>query len=131
MRSLAHTRLIEGGLGKEFLKAFALSGARSLAVIDVDLPLAQQACREIRSAVKQELGVHDDEVAQVNAWECDVTNKDGVYQTIHEIGTKFGGSIDVFVGAAGICENIPALEYPIDNFKRVTKRKMTALTLGI
>jgi NAD(P)-dependent dehydrogenase (short-subunit alcohol dehydrogenase family) len=92
-----------GGLGKEFLKAFAVSGARSLAVLDRDLPVAVQACHEIREAVQQELGVHEDTVSDVHAWGCDVTNTDDVRRTIDEIGKKFGGKIDIFVGAAGIC----------------------------
>lgn len=94
--------LTKGGLGKEFLKAFAISGARSLAVIDRDLPLAVEACDEIRGAVQQELGVHDDEVSEVTTWGCDVTNTDDVRRTIDEIGRKFGGSIDILVAAAGI-----------------------------
>ena len=94
--------LTQGGLGKEFLKAFAISGAKSLAVIDRDLPVAQRACGEIREAVQQELGVHEDEVSEVNAWGCDVTNSDEIKRTIDDIGTKFGGPIDVLVGAAGI-----------------------------
>jgi len=121
---------MKGGLGKEFLKAFAISGARSLAVIDRDLPIAVQACDEIREAVKRELGVPEDEISEVNAWGCDVTNTDEVRRTVEDIGAKFGGSIDILVAAAGmtsearrlitgICENIPVLEYPIYNFKRV------------
>jgi NAD(P)-dependent dehydrogenase (short-subunit alcohol dehydrogenase family) len=93
--------LIIGGLGKEFLTAFAISGARSLAMIDRDLPVAVEACSEIRATVRRELGVHDDEIAEVNAWGCDVTNTDEVRKTIDEIGVKFGGTIDIFVAAAG------------------------------
>ena len=89
-------------MGKEFLKAFAISGAKSLAVIDRDLPAALQACGEIRKAVQEELGVHGDEVSEVNAWGCDVTDPDEIRRTIDEIGTKFGGSIDILVGAAGM-----------------------------
>jgi NADP-dependent 3-hydroxy acid dehydrogenase YdfG len=94
--------LTKGGLGKEFLKAFAISGARSLAILDRDLPIAKEACDEIRNSVRQELGVHDDEVAEVNAWGCDVTKEDEVRRIMDEIGSKFGGNIDIFVGAAGI-----------------------------
>jgi NAD(P)-dependent dehydrogenase (short-subunit alcohol dehydrogenase family) len=90
-----------GGLGKEFLKAFAISGAKSLAVLDRDLPVAKQACTEIRQAVQSELEVHEDEVSEVNAWQCDVTDPDEVRRTIDDIGKKFGGEIDIFVGAAG------------------------------
>ena len=71
-------------------------------MIDRDLPVARQACGEIREAVQQELGVHEDEVSDVNAWGCDVTNTDEIRRTIDDIGTKFGGSIDILVGAAGI-----------------------------
>lgn len=71
-------------------------------MIDRDLPLARQACGEIRETVQQELGVHEDEVSDVNAWGCDVTNTDEIRRTIDDIGTKFGGSIDILVGAAGI-----------------------------
>ena len=71
-------------------------------MIDRDLPAAQQACGEIREAVQQELGIHEDEVSEVNAWECDVTNTAEIRRTVDDIGTKFGGSIDILVGAAGI-----------------------------
>lgn len=74
-------------------------------MIDRDLPVAVQACADIREAVQQELGVHEDEVSEVNAWGCDATNTDKVRRTIDEIGKKFGGSIDIFVGAAGINPN--------------------------
>jgi len=94
-------QLIKGGLGKEFLKAFGIAGARSLAIVDRDLSIAQEACGEIRDSIRQELGGHDDEVAEANAWGCDVTNPDEVRKTIDEIGRKFGGTIDILVGAAG------------------------------
>ena len=100
------TVLIEGGLGKEFLKAFAISGARSLAVIDRNLPVAIQACGEIRETAQHELGVHEDEVSEVDAWGCDVTNTDEVHRTIDDIGKKFGRSIDILVAAAGNILNI-------------------------
>ena len=95
-----------GGLGKEFLKAFAISGARSLAVIDRDLPVAKEACVEIRETVKREMGVHDDEVSEVTAWDCDVTNVDETRRVIDEIGRKFGSGIDIFVGAAGTASHL-------------------------
>src|SRR5271170_650914 len=98
--------LMKGGLGKEFLKAFAISGARSLAVIDRDLPVAVQACGEIREAVRAELGVPEDEIAEVNAWGCDVTNTDEVRRTVEDIGVKFGGPIDILVAAAGMSSKI-------------------------
>jgi NAD(P)-dependent dehydrogenase (short-subunit alcohol dehydrogenase family) len=93
--------LTVGGLGKEFLKAFGVAGARSLAIIDRDVDVARDACSEIRDSIRQELGGHDDEVAEVNAWGCDVTKPDEVRETIDDISKKFGGTIDIFVGAAG------------------------------
>jgi NAD(P)-dependent dehydrogenase (short-subunit alcohol dehydrogenase family) len=82
------------------LKAFAISGARSLAVLDRDLPVAVEACGEIRDAVMNELGVPEDEVSQVYPWGVDVTNTDDVRNTIDDIAKKFG-SIDILVCAAG------------------------------
>ena len=70
-------------------------------MIDRDLPIAKEACLEIRECVKLELGVPEDEVSEVTAWGCDVTDTDQVRETISEIGKKFGGVIDIFVGAAG------------------------------
>ena len=98
---LNREELTIGGLGKEFLKAFALSGAKSLAVLDRDLPVAKKACDEITYAVAKELGIKDEEVSALNAWGCDVTNPEDVHSTIDEIAKHFGGHIDVFVGAAG------------------------------
>lgn len=87
-------------MGKEFLKAFAISGARSLAVLDRDLPVAVHACGEIRQVVKEELGIPDDEVAEVHPWGVDVTDTDDVRLTVKDIAKKFGG-IDILVCAAG------------------------------
>ena len=71
-------------------------------MIDRDLPIAKEACNEIRESVMQELDIPEDEVSEVHAWGCDVTNTDQVRETINEIGKKFGGVIDIFVGAAGM-----------------------------
>jgi NAD(P)-dependent dehydrogenase (short-subunit alcohol dehydrogenase family) len=70
-------------------------------VIDRDLLVAEDACREIRKSVVKELEVPEDEVAEVNAWGCDVTDTEQVRETIGLIGKKFRGGIDIFVGAAG------------------------------
>jgi NAD(P)-dependent dehydrogenase (short-subunit alcohol dehydrogenase family) len=70
--------------------------------MDRDLPVARVACHEIRESVMQELDVPEDQVSEVHAWGCDVTNTDQVRQTISEIAKKFGGVIDIFVGAAGM-----------------------------
>ena len=59
-----------------------------------------------------------------------MTNPEEVNSTVNDIAKQFGGHIDILVGAAGtrlcrsrltqgICENIPVLEYPIEDFKKV------------
>ena len=71
-----------------------------MAVLDRDLPVAIQACGEIRDVAKTELGVPEDEVSQVHPWGVDVTNTDAVRDVIDDIANKFG-KIDVLVCAAG------------------------------
>ena len=41
-------------------------------------------------------------IAEVNAWGCDVTDTGDVRRTIEDIGVKFGGPIDILVAAAGM-----------------------------
>ncbi|KAG5723998.1 D-arabinitol 2-dehydrogenase [ribulose-forming] [Termitomyces sp. T112] len=105
------------GLGYEFCRAFADSGCRSLAIIDIKVGEAQKAADELVSyAVASRLG----EAADFNfiGIECDVSSEPSVQKAY---GTVMGifGKVDSAVASAGIIENYTAFDYPSDRIKRL------------
>lgn len=104
------------GLGKEFLTAFALSGARG-ACIDLSLEGGKDsiahitkhiATRDTPSSYKPDL----------RAYSCDVTNEAQVQDTWEAVVKDFG-KVDVVVTAAGIVENFEGENYKYDRWKKM------------
>lgn len=108
------------GLGKEFVTAFALSGAKHSIVADINLTAAKITCDFIKEEVGQALGIRTDseEMPEVSALEVDVTDEESVQAMVAQAEDRMR-SIDVLVTAAGICQNIPAEEYSLEDFKKV------------
>lgn len=108
------------GLGKEFLTAFALSGANA-ACIDLSASDGESALSEVRTEVAAHFSktgtTHS--VPQLRAYACDVTQEDQVKETVRKVVVDFGGRVDVLVTAAGVVENFNVEEYPLERFKRV------------
>lgn len=50
--------------------------------------------------------------ARIAAYKCDVTDREGLEQTVNQIVEDFGnGRLDIIVANAGVCQNVPSLEY--------------------
>ena len=74
-------------------QAFAESGARSIAILDVQREVGDKAAREL----SEQSGV------DVRFYSIDVRTESKVSQTVQDIVNYFGG-VDILVNAAGIAE---------------------------
>lgn len=89
------------GIGLEIVRGLAEAGA-DVAVIYT----SSKQAPEIASQISQETGV------RVQAFQSDVSNRDQIAVTINQIANEFGhGRLDIVVANAGVCANIPNLEY--------------------
>jgi NAD(P)-dependent dehydrogenase (short-subunit alcohol dehydrogenase family) len=95
------------GLGLEMARALAGEGAE-VAVVDL---LGDQV-RESAQLISQET------CRRVAGYALDVTDVQAVNRTFKQIEHDLG-HIDILIGAAGIVDNIPAEEYPPDQWRKV------------
>jgi NAD(P)-dependent dehydrogenase (short-subunit alcohol dehydrogenase family) len=103
------------GLGKEFLTAFALSGARG-ACVDLSQKAAENSIAHIAEHVKQ---VQPDlPPPELKAYECNAMLESDVVSTFDSIVSDFG-KIDVLVTAAGIVDNVEAENYDFPRWRRM------------
>jgi len=102
------------GLGKEFLTAFALSGARG-ACVDLSLQSGKDSIKHISEHVAQSSPEYKPEL---RAYSCNVTSEEQVQETWASILNDFG-KVDVVVTAAGIVENFEAENYAYDRWKKM------------
>jgi NAD(P)-dependent dehydrogenase (short-subunit alcohol dehydrogenase family) len=103
------------GLGKEFLTAFALSGARG-ACIDLSQKDCEASIASIASQVKE--AYPNDPVPDLRAYECNATIESEVKSTWEKIVQDFG-KVDVLVTAAGIVDNVEAENYEFVRWKKM------------
>jgi len=103
------------GLGKEFLTAFALSGARG-ACVDLSLQGGNDSIRHITEHVQK--STSPSYTPELNAYACDVTSEDQVKNTWSDILRRFG-KVDCVVTAAGIVENFEAENYSYDRWRKM------------
>jgi len=104
------------GLGKEFLTAFALSGARG-ACVDLSLESCKNSIKHINEHISTR-AVPSSYSPDLRPYACDVTSESQVLRTWDEIVKDFG-TIDVVVTAAGIVDNVAAEDYALDRWKRM------------
>jgi NAD(P)-dependent dehydrogenase (short-subunit alcohol dehydrogenase family) len=97
------------GLGKEFLTAFALSGARG-ACVDLSLQAGQSSVKHITEHVSSQPSISSSYTPELRAYACDVTSEEQVQETWESVVNDFG-RVDVVVTAAGIVENFEAENY--------------------
>lgn len=95
------------GLGLEMAGALAEAGA-DIVVVD----LLEDQARESAQLIGRESG------RRTGSYALDVTDATAVDATFEQIEQDFG-RIDIFVGAAGIVENIAAEEYPPDHWRKI------------
>jgi len=104
------------GLGKEFLTAFALSGAKG-ACIDLSLQAGNASIKQITDHISTK-DVPSSYTPELRAYECDVTSESNVKDTWNSIVKDFG-KVDVVVTAAGIVDNVEAENYAYDRWKKM------------
>ncbi|CZR58452.1 related to D-arabinitol 2-dehydrogenase [Phialocephala subalpina] len=104
------------GLGKEFLTAFAKSGARG-ACIDLSLEEGKASVKHITEHISSQSSTENCK-PELRAYACDVTSEDQVKDTWGTIVKDFG-KVDVVVTAAGIVENFEAENYAYDRWKKM------------
>lgn len=104
------------GLGKEFLTAFALSGARG-ACIDLSLSAGNASITHITSHIASQPSTAS-YIPELRAYACDVTSEAQVKDTWGAIVKDFG-QIDVVVTAAGIVDNVEGENYPFDRWQKM------------
>ncbi|KAH8802857.1 short-chain dehydrogenase/reductase-like protein SDR [Xylogone sp. PMI_703] len=109
------------GLGKEFLTAFALSGANG-ACVDISLEASRSSISSITSEVKaasqSPTPSSPSSIPNLLPYACDVRSEQATRETFAAILRDFG-RVDVLVTAAGIVENAPAEETSVDEFQKV------------
>ncbi|OAG39557.1 hypothetical protein AYO21_06201 [Fonsecaea monophora] len=103
------------GLGKEFLTAFALSGAKG-ACIDLSLKDCKSSIASIASQVRD--AYPNDPVPELRAYECNATIESDVKTTWAKIVEDFG-KVDVLVTAAGIVDNVEAENYEYSRWRKM------------
>ncbi|KIO25059.1 hypothetical protein M407DRAFT_94541 [Tulasnella calospora MUT 4182] len=96
------------GLGYEMIRGFCQAGATAIGILDVLEDLGAESI----GSLKSEFGV------QASFYKVDVRDYNAVEQALDSIAKEYG-SIDVMLCAAGVVDNIPAEDYPIDKFVRV------------
>ena len=105
------------GLGKEFLTAFALSGARG-ACVDLSLQGGKDSIKHITEHVASQPSISSSYTPDLRAYACNVTSESQVQDTWASIVSDFG-KVDVVVTAAGIVDNVEAENYAYDRWKKM------------
>lgn len=101
------------GLGKEFLTAFALSGARG-ACVDLTLSASEESVNHITEHVAKST----DTKCDLRPYACNATVESDVKQTWDKIVRDFG-KVDVLVTAAGIIDNVEAENYDFARWRKM------------
>jgi NAD(P)-dependent dehydrogenase (short-subunit alcohol dehydrogenase family) len=104
------------GLGKEFLTAFALSGARG-ACVDLSLQAGKDSIQHINEHISS-LPSTSAYTPDLRAYACNVTSQSQVQDTWASIVSDFG-KVDVVVTAAGIVDNVEAENYEYERWKKM------------
>lgn len=104
------TALVTGGsrgIGRQVVHGLAEAGAN----VAFTFRTATDAT-ETAASIAQQTGV------QVKAYYADVTDRVALGQTIERIAAEFGnGRLDIVVANAGVCQNVPSLEYDDETWK--------------
>lgn len=105
------------GIGKEFLTAFSLSGAKG-ACVDLSLQSGKDSIAHIKKHISSQPSISTSYDPELRAYSCDVTSELEVQETWKSIVRDFG-KVDVVVTAAGIVANFEAEKYAYDRWKNM------------
>ncbi|KAI1387565.1 NAD(P)-binding protein [Hypoxylon trugodes] len=107
------TALVTGGcrgIGLEVARGLCEAGAKVAITYSSTPP---QEANEIAASISAANGGR-----LVKAYKCNVRSQADVESVVNAVVAEVGdGRLDILVANAGIAENIPALEYPEDNFR--------------
>lgn len=95
------------GLGVQFAKALANQGAK-LAII----ARREEMLKQVKEEIEKEFGV------EVEYFTCDLTDYEGVAETVKAIKERFG-RIDILVNNAGLGITAPTVDYDINDWKKM------------
>ncbi|KAK2590341.1 hypothetical protein QQS21_011984 [Conoideocrella luteorostrata] len=99
------------GIGLEAVIGLAEAGA-DVAFIYKESTDAEDKATKIATKTRQ----------RVQSYQCDVTDREKTRQTIETVASNFGhGRLDIVVVNAGVCNNIPALDYAEDEWHYTTR----------
>ncbi|KAF7980623.1 hypothetical protein HWV62_37414 [Athelia sp. TMB] len=105
------------GLGYQFCKAFVNAGCTKLAILDLKEQTAEDAARQLLTEVTSS-GCRLPEEFQFLGLGCDVSSEASIHSAYKTTMEKFG-RLDSVVASAGIVENFPAVDYPLDRAKKL------------
>jgi NAD(P)-dependent dehydrogenase (short-subunit alcohol dehydrogenase family) len=120
--SLSHTAVIVtgGARGLGLATAIALLESHSPHVYCTDvLPSPSEAEWKIAQETAEKYG------SKVEYRQLDITNEDTVDATFESMYNDCETEIGAFFGAAGIQQQIPALDYPAKDFRRIMEVNVT------
>jgi sorbose reductase len=96
------------GIGLEIVRGLAEAGADVALIYTSSIDAPEKAAK-----IAAETGV------RVQAYLSDVASRSAIAATLNEIADEFGnGHLDVVVANAGVCANIPSLEYTQETWHR-------------
>jgi sorbose reductase len=97
-----------GGIGVEIVRGLAEAGA------DVALIYSSSnKAPEVAARISQDTGV------RVKAFQSDVASRETITATMNQIAEVFGnGRLDIVVANAGVCANVPSLDYTEESWQR-------------
>jgi len=102
------------GIGAACAATLAQAGA-SVAVLDIDAASAEARARKLRASGGRALAVS-----------CDVTDATALERAIARVIEELGG-LDVLVNNAGSAVRIPAIEVPLEDWRKVIELNLTAV----
>lgn len=115
-----------GGVGTTVSRHLLQAGA-SLALVDSNLPRLEPAAADLSKWYSEYAKKPSNDTAAepgakqtISSWACDIADSDQVAATMRAIREHHGRPLQGLVNSAGYTENIPALEYPALNAKRIT-----------
>ncbi|KAM0547494.1 hypothetical protein ACHAPJ_010367 [Fusarium lateritium] len=95
------------GIGAQIVRGLAEAGA-DVAIIYSSSTSASEVANDISSATGQ----------RIQAYQSDVRCRQAIATTLNQVRDEFGmGKLDIVVANAGVCANIPNLEYTEETWK--------------
>ncbi|KAL7758420.1 hypothetical protein ACKLNR_010847 [Fusarium oxysporum f. sp. zingiberi] len=89
------------GIGAQIVRGLAEAGADVAVIYTSNTATSDAFAEQIASATGQ----------RVRAYQSDVKSRDAIASSLNRICDEFGGRLDIVVANAGVCANVPSLEY--------------------